>query len=98
MKQRFTSGEKRGMIALLIIITLLVGCVYFMPMCSRTSSSITTITTEISTVSQKQTTDSAQSTKRKKREKQAVKRSVAPIRNPLSQPVPYNKKNNYDFR
>ncbi len=91
MKQRFTSGEKRGMIALLIIVTMLVGCVYFMPMCSQSSDSISTITNPVSTALQEQTTDSAQNAKRKKRKKQPAKKSVAPVRDPLSQPIPYDK-------
>lgn len=90
---KFTAGERRGMIAILIILVAIVLCLYFTRSSSIDSSSINndTIATSLSKAIENDSINKSSTVKkkRKKRERNNIqKNKTYPTRDPLSEPVP----------
>ena len=89
MTKSFTAGERRGMIALLLILAAIITTLHF----SNTQSQEDTLplTDSISANTQHISSDTARETKptKKNKNKKYKPKKLTPTRDPLSQPVPY---------
>lgn len=89
MTKSFTAGERRGMIALLLILAAIITTLHF----SNTQAQEDTLplTDSISANMQHISSDTARESKttKKKKSKKYKPKKQAPTRDPLSQPVPY---------
>lgn len=91
MTKSFTAGERRGMIALLLILAAIITTLHF----SNTQSQEDTLplTDSISANTQHISSDTARESKTTKKNKNKNKKykpkKLTPTRDPLSQPVPY---------
>ena len=89
MTKSFTAGERRGMIALLLILAAIITTLHF----SNTQAQEDTLplTDSISANTQHISSDTARESKttKKKKSKKYKPKKQAPTRDPLSQPVPY---------
>lgn len=89
MTKSFTAGERRGMIALLLILAAIISTLYLFN--NKGCDETLPLTDSISATTQHIFSDTAReskSTKKKKNKKYKPKKQ-APTRDPLSQPVPY---------
>ena len=89
MAKAFTSGERRGMIALLLILGAILTTLYLSN--GQSCDKALPLTDSISANMQHISSDTARkskSTKKNKNKKYKPKKQ-APTRDPLSQPVPY---------
>lgn len=89
MTKNFTAGERRGMIALLLILAAIITTLYFSN--AQSQEDTLPLTDSISANMQHISNDTARelkSTKKNKNKKYKPKKQ-APTRDPLSQPVPY---------
>lgn len=89
MTKSFTAGERRGMIALLLILAAIITTLHF----SNTQAQEDTLplTDSISANTQHISSDTARESKptKKNKNKKYKPRKLTPTRDPLSQPVPY---------
>lgn len=89
MTKSFTAGERRGMIALLLILAAIITTLHF----SNTQAQEDTLplTDSISANTQHISSDTARETKptKKNKNKKYKQKKLTPTRDPLSQPVPY---------
>lgn len=89
MTKSFTAGERRGMIALLLILAAIITTLHF----SNTQSQEDTLplTDSISANTQHISSDTARESKttKKNKNKKYKPKKLTPTRDPLSQPVPY---------
>ena len=89
MTKSFTAGERRGMIALLLILAAIITTLHF----SNTQSQEDTLplTESISANTQHISSDTARESKttKKNKNKKYKPKKLTPTRDPLSQPVPY---------
>jgi uncharacterized protein (UPF0333 family) len=89
MTKSFTAGERRGMIALLLILAAIITTLHF----SNTQAQEDTLplTDSISANTQHISSDTARETKptKKNKNKKYKPKKLTPTRDPLSQPVPY---------
>ena len=89
MTKSFTAGERRGMIALLLILAAIITTLHF----SNTQAQEDTLplTDSISANTQHISSDTARESKttKKNKNKKYKPKKLTPTRDPLSQPVPY---------
>lgn len=89
MTKSFTAGERRGMIALLLILAAIITTLHF----SNTQAQEDTLplTDSISANMQHISSDTARESKttKKNKNKKYKPKKLTPTRDPLSQPVPY---------
>lgn len=87
MTKSFTAGERRGMIALLLILAAIITTLHF----SNTQAQEDTLplTDSISANTQHTSSDTARESKPTKKNKKYKPKKLTPTRDPLSQPVPY---------
>lgn len=89
---RFTAGERRGMLLMLLILSVIIACAYF-----YSNHNIAEYSHETDTISSAQlrniidhdTIKQYQKKKNKKNKQNIIPKKV-PVRDPLSQPVPYD--------
>lgn len=91
---KFTAGERRGMILILVILSVIVACMYFYS--DRREAASDAIATDTASVVQLRNAIEydtiKQRPKKKRRKKQNKTRKTVPVRDPLSQPVPQETK------
>lgn len=89
MTKSFTAGERRGMIALLLILATIITTLYFSN--AQSQEDTLPLTDSISANMQHISNDTARESKstKKKKSKKYKPKKLAPTRDPLSQPVPY---------
>ena len=93
MTKSFTAGERRGMIALLLILAAIITMLYFSN--AQGQEDTLPLTDSISANMQHISNDTARETKPTKKNKNKNKskkykpKKLTPTRDPLSQPVPY---------
>ena len=88
MTKSFTAGERRGMIALLLILATIITTLYFSN--AQRQEDTLPLTDSISANMQHISNDTAKELKStKKKSKKYKPKKQAPTRDPLSQPVPY---------
>ena len=91
MAKSFTAGERRGMIALLLVLAIIISAIYF----TNRSSSTTPLAVDSSAIEIRQsilndTITLQKRTKQKRTQKHKKQSQQAPSRDPLSQPVPHD--------
>ena len=89
MTKSFTAGERRGMIALLLILAAIITMLYFSN--AQGQEDTLPLTDSISANMQHISNDTARETKptKKNKNKKYKPKKLTPTRDPLSQPVPY---------
>lgn len=87
MTKNFTAGERRGMIALLLILAAIITTLYFSN--TQSQEEALPLTDSISANMRHISSDTARESKSTKKKNKYKPKKQAPTRDPLSQPVPY---------